>query len=213
MFQWFSQMSVIARLRSLALLAFVAMLALSSSLLWSAYKQRLADRQAAASQGIELAHASVQWAYAKQQFGKLNPAQARQQTLAALERVKQGRTITRDTDVHSTMLLQTVLTLMAVVVISVVLWACIEVIARDMARAAEARRRASDHRAAPGSFSRGPQAYRQSAGTPEARPAAEGAAALSERMAPAAQTEAISPTDPEEAAAQEVRRLRMFGAI
>jgi hypothetical protein len=219
MFQWFRQMSVLARLRGLALLTVATLLALSSSLLWTSYQQRVADRQAAAAQGIELAHASVQWAYARQQFGKLDASQARQHTLGVLARLRQNKTMDGPGEtVHSAMLTQTALTLGAVLVVSAMLWICIEVMARDLGRAASpganaeaepestplpdvsARRKARD----PG---RGPKAYRQgpfsSAATAQTTASAQSQADI----------DATSQGDPNEAAIQEVRRLRMAGAI
>ena len=238
MFHWFRQMSVIARLRGLALMALVAMLALSSSLLWTGYQQRLADRQAAASQGIELAHASVQWAYARQQFGKLNPTQARQHTLAVLERLRQGRAIDTTGDMHSAMLGRTALTIGVVLAVSAMLWLYVEVTARDLRRA-QAQDQAQDQAAdaSPEASSslparhaaqvagkgrdpgRGPEAYRQKAlpavqrqalsvpqaGTPSSDPATA--------TVPANNGIDDPQGDPNEAAVQEVRRLRMAGAI
>lgn len=201
MFQWFRQMSVIARLRGLALLAVVAMLALSSSLLWTSYKQRLADRQVAASQRVELAHASVQWAYARQQFGKLNATQARQHTLEILDRLKRGKAADSATaDVHTSMVGQSAVTLGAVLLVSALLWACFEITARDLGEA-QARRQAPAPRGK--GDTRGPQAYRQGPAPPAATsPVSAGAV-----------TPADDPADPNEAAAQEVKRLRMAGAI
>lgn len=241
MFQWFRQMSVIARLRGLALMAVVAMLALSSSLLWTGYQQRLADRQAAASQRIELAHASVQWAYARQQFGKLNPTQARQHTLAVLERLRHGKAMAgAQGDMHSAMLGQTALTLGAVLVLSAMLWLYIEVTARDLGRADGRRpeappegparcspeepadppvreaRKGRDPARGPKAYRQGPlppaqgQAFALPQAGPQASPPASSTALAS---APATGEMDGTPGDPNETAIQEVRRLRMAGAI
>lgn len=219
MLQWFKQMSVIARLRGLALVAVVTMLALSSSLLWTSYKQRLADRQIAASQRVELAHASVQWAYARQQFGKLNATQARAHTMEVLDRMKRGKPMIEPSDdVHMAMLSQTAVTLGAVLLVSLLLWVCIEVTARDLG-SADARRAASERRR---ETARGPQAYRQGP-LPPALTAMHQAAAQQSATPPRspshAQPVSLSSDaddgldDPNEAAAQEVKRLRMAGAI
>jgi hypothetical protein len=223
MFQWFRQMSVIARLRGLAILAVATMLALSSSLLWTSYKQRLADRQTAASQSIELANASVRWAYARQKFGKLDATQARHQTLAVLERLKHGPVAGSTNDVHRAMLSQTAITLGAVALVSGLLWASLEITARDLGGAqAEPPQRAKNRH-----FPRGPEAYRHGpVSTPQAdmhsatlgHPDAGRAqrhAHIDEAGRPgqAGDGEMADALDPNEAAVQEVRRLRMAGAI
>jgi peptidoglycan/LPS O-acetylase OafA/YrhL len=202
MFQWFKQMSVTTRLRGFALMAVVAMLALCSTLLWTGYKQRLADRQAADAQRIELAHASVQWAYARQQFGKLNATQARQKTLAVLERLKRGQPLdTKADDVHASVLSQTAVTLTAIALVSTLLWACIEITARDLKRPAAQPEPMARERAP----ARGPLAYRQGP-VPPTQAAMHKDAAHADLLADAASD------DPTEAA-QEVKRLRMAGAI
>ncbi len=193
MFQWFRQLSVTTRLRSLAFLAVVAMLALSSSLLWTGYQQRLADRQAVASQ-------------------HLDPARARLH--------RQLTTVATD-DVHSAMLSQAAFTLTAVLMISALLWGCIEVTARDLrgvggareahAAVATASGAASDTpsppvmRAKPAA--RGPLAYRQGL------PASQAAVPRPDPSATLAMAEGEDGGDANEAAIQEVKRLRMAGAI
>jgi len=192
MFQWFRQLSVTTRLRTLAFLAVVAMLALSSSLLWTGYQQRLADRQAVASQHMDPARARLH----------------RQLNAGATD------------DVHSAMLSQAAFTLTAVLMISALLWGCIEVTARDLrgvggaapdtpSHAAAAQvasgERPSVVRAKPAA--RGPLAYRQGL------PASQAAVPRSAPSATLAMAEGEEGGDANEAAIQEVKRLRMAGAI
>lgn len=240
MFQWFRQMSVIARLRALALTALVAMLALSSTLLWTAYKQRVADRQAAASQRIDLAHASLQWSYARQQFGKLNATEARQHTLQVLDRMQRNHVAAGShDDVASAMLGQGAATFGVVLLVSGLLWACIEITARDLRQGgrttAEGVPRddaggghaghASDSRGATTAETgttavgmtahrgqrrppRGPSGYRQTAQAPSTAKAA-----LHEDSTLAGDPSGGAGSAEQDAAAQEVKRLRMAGAI
>lgn len=227
MFRWYRQLSVIARLRGLALLAVMAMLALAASLLWTSYQQRLADRHAAAGRHIELAHASVQWAYARQQFGKLNATQARQQTIDALARLRSGRPpLTETHDVHSALLGQAAVTLGAVLLVSALLWAGIEITARELDGSGRntppssstaptklpANSPAMSHASLPARpAARGPQAYRQ--GPAPAAPALSLPRTETAEAPSGASDAPDGSTDPNEAYAQEVRRLRMAGAI
>ncbi|MGC4061244.1 MAG: cache domain-containing protein [Aquabacterium sp.] len=78
---------MIARLRGLTLMSVLAMLGVALGLIWSGYQQRLADRQAAVKQAVEMAHARIQLAYAQQQFGRLDVVHAQKQALAALDKL------------------------------------------------------------------------------------------------------------------------------
>lgn len=197
MFKWFRQINVITRLRGLALLALAAMLALTASLLWSGYQQRLADRQAALHQTIELANASVQWSYSRQHFGKLSATQARAQTLAALNKLKHNTTDRLfGNQAQSGLLLQGALAIGVVLLVGLMMWAGIEIATRELKAAPQlgaASTRAASH---------GP--YREVTQVDKDRYAAFVASVL-----PTDEAGDASP----DAATREVNRLRMAGAI
>jgi methyl-accepting chemotaxis protein len=85
LYNWFRQFSVAARLRFLGVLAVLSVMGVSGELLWSQYRQQVADRQLAVKQAVEVAHGVVGWAHGQLQQGKLNDAQAQAQALAALD--------------------------------------------------------------------------------------------------------------------------------
>jgi methyl-accepting chemotaxis protein len=238
MFQPIGKFSVIARLRGLTLLSVVAMLGVALSLIWSGYQQRLVDRQTAVRQAVEVAHARIQLAYAQQQFGKLDMVRAQKQALAALDKLSadakdylwindEHRHTIRPAsklvmgaaadatsyvkgfepwgwiigtgmyieDLQSALVTQAALTLGAVLLVAMFLWGFLELTARELKASASAS-------ALPVKPARGPQAYMQ--GTVDKR-----------RVAPHPATpESLEARDDaEEASAQEVKRLRMAGAI
>ena len=238
MFQPIGKFSVIARLRGLTLVSVIAMLGVALGLIWSGYQQRLADRQTAVRQAVEVAHARIQLAYAQQQFGKLDMARAQKQALAALDKLSadakdylwindEHRHTIRPAsklvmgaaadaapyvkgfepwgwiigtglyieDLQSALMTQAALTLGAVLLVAMFLWGFLELTARELKVTASPS-------APPAKPARGPQAYMQ--GTVEKRHTAHHAttsASMDNR------------DDAEEASAQEVKRLRMAGAI
>ena len=238
MFQPIKKFSVIARLRGLTLLSVIAMLGVALGLIWSGYQQRLADRQTAVRQAVEVAHARIQLAYAQQQFGKLDVARAQKQALAALDKLSadakdylwindEHRHTIRPAsklvmgaaadaapyvkgfepwgwiigtglyieDLQSALMTQAALTLSAVLLVAMFLWGLLELTARELKAHASPS-------APPAKAARGPQAYMQ--GTGEKRHTVHHAttsASLDAR------------DDAEEASTQEVKRLRMAGAI
>ncbi|HEX5355805.1 MAG TPA: methyl-accepting chemotaxis protein [Aquabacterium sp.] len=66
----------------------VGVIGVACALMWSSYQQQLGARQNAVRQVVEVAHASVQWAYARQQAGELNEAQAQKMALSALDKLR-----------------------------------------------------------------------------------------------------------------------------
>jgi methyl-accepting chemotaxis protein len=233
--------SVIARLRGLTLMSVLAMLGVALGLIWSGYQQRLADRQAAVKQAVEMAHARIQLAYLQQQFGRLDVVHAQKQALAALDKLGVDATdhlwindASRHTiraaaksalssasgmspyvkgfepwgwvigvglyidDLQSALLTQTALTVGAVLLTALILWGLLEATARELTASAKAAT------TMPTNAARGPLAYAQ--GKPPSPIA----------MTRAACEEAASDhggEDAAEMAVQEVKRLRMAGAI
>jgi methyl-accepting chemotaxis protein len=237
MFQPIGKFSVIARLRGLTLLSVVAMLGVALSLIWSGYQQRLVDRQTAVRQAVEVAHARIQLAYAQQQFGKLDMVRAQKQALAALDKLSadakdylwindEHRHTIRPAsklvmgaaadatsyvkgfepwgwiigtgmyieDLQSALVTQAALTLGAVLLVAMFLWGFLELTAREL--------RANALPSAPTAKpARGPQAYMQGTAGKHHTAQHTTSASLDTR------------DDAEEASAQEVKRLRMAGAI
>lgn len=155
MFHWFRQISVTARLRGLILMSALAMLSVALGLLWSGYQQRLVDRQSTVRQAIELAHASVQWAYAQQQLGKFNMGIAQRQALLALDKVRYdggeyfwlndlNQRVARHPariqidDLQTALAMQMAIAVGVVVAVSLLLWSLLEITARDLQPAMQA---------------------------------------------------------------------------
>jgi hypothetical protein len=225
MFQPIGKFSVIARLRGLTLLSVVAMLGVALSLIWSGYQQRLVDRQTAVRQAVEVAHARIQLAYAQQQFGKLDMVRAQKQALAALDKLSadakdylwindEHRHTIRPAsklvmgaaadatsgmyieDLQSALMTQAALTLGAVLLVAMFLWGFLELTAREL------KAQSSPPSIRPAKPALGPQAYMQ--GTAKKHHT---------EQHPAASESLAARDDAEEASAQEVKRLRMAGAI
>lgn len=155
MFHWFRQISVTARLRGLILMSALAMLSVALGLLWAGYQQRLMDRQSTVRQAIELAHASVQWAYAQQQLGKFNMGITHKQALMALDKVRYdsgeyfwlnelNQRVARQParspidDLQTSLAIQMAITVSVVVAVSLLLWSLLEITARDLRPAVDA---------------------------------------------------------------------------
>lgn len=149
MFHWFRQISVTARLRGLILMSALAMLGVAIGLLWTGYQQRLIDRQSTVRQALELAHASVQWAYAQQQLGKFNMGITHKQALMALDKVRYdggeyfwlnelNQRVARQParspvdDLQTALAIQLAITVSVVVAVSLLLWSLLEITARDL---------------------------------------------------------------------------------
>lgn len=234
MFQQIRKVSVVARLRGLTLMSVLAMLGVALGLIWSGYQQRLADRQAAVKQAVEVAHARIQLAYAQQQFGRLDIVHAQKQALAALDKLSADaadylwvndanrhtlrspgksalNTATGLTsyvkgfepwgwvigtglyidDLQSALLTQTALTLATVLLVAMILWGLLELTAKELKSVVAAKAHVA----------------------PQAAPAR---GALASAHAQALRDEAAwaeSGDESGESPSQEVKRLRMAGAI
>lgn len=245
MLQQLGKFSVIARLRGLTLMSVLAMLGVALGLIWSGYQQRLADRQAAVKQAVEMAHARIQLAYVQQQFGRLDVVHAQKQALAALDKLGLDAAdylwindASRHTiraaaksalipasvaassmspyvkgfepwgwvigvgvyidDLQSALLTQTALTMGAVLSMALILWGLLEATARELKASAKAA-------AKPQVAARGPSAYAQGK-APAHMAMTRGAC---DQTAPSED----GLDEAGEMAVQEVKRLRMAGAI
>ncbi|MEY2842041.1 MAG: hypothetical protein RI920_78 [Pseudomonadota bacterium] len=69
LYKWFRQFSVAARLRGLGVLTVVGVMFVSCALLWSQYRQQVADRQLAVRQSVEVAHGILGWTHARLMSG------------------------------------------------------------------------------------------------------------------------------------------------
>ena len=88
MFNWFRQLSVASRLRALALLSVFGIFSVACALMWSSYRQQLGARQVAVRQAVEVAHAAVQWVYARQLSGELSESQAQKLAVSELDKLR-----------------------------------------------------------------------------------------------------------------------------
>jgi len=207
MFHWFRQISVTARLRGLILMSALAMLSVAIGLLWTGYQQRLMDRQSTVRQAIELAHASVQWAYAQQQLGKFNMGITHKQALMALDKVRYdggeyfwlnelNQRVARQParspidDLQTALAIQLAITVSVVVAVTLLLWSLLEITARDLPPA-DAR-----HPASPKPVAQSPTFKQASA-----------------QMTLPETTDEVSASNQAETPTQMVSRLRMAGAI
>jgi methyl-accepting chemotaxis protein len=82
LYNWFRQFSVASRLRALGVLAVLSILGVSGDLLWSHYRQQVADRQFAVKQAVEVAHGILSWSASQ---SPTDEATAKAQALAALD--------------------------------------------------------------------------------------------------------------------------------
>lgn len=92
MFSWFRQISVAHRLRALVLASVLSVLGVACTLLWVSYRHQLADRQRAVQHAVEVARGVLDWAHEGERVGRLTRAEAQQQALAALDRLRYGGT-------------------------------------------------------------------------------------------------------------------------
>jgi methyl-accepting chemotaxis protein len=88
LYKWFRQFSVASRLRGLGVLTVAGVMVVSCALLWSQYRQQVADRQLAVRQSVEVAHGILATTHARLMAGKLDEAAAQAEALMALRSLR-----------------------------------------------------------------------------------------------------------------------------
>jgi len=88
MSSWFSQIGVATRLKCLVALSSTAIVFVALSLLGALYDARMADRQQAIRQTVDVAHGLVQWHAAEVAAGRLTIDAAQRQALAQIDRLR-----------------------------------------------------------------------------------------------------------------------------
>ncbi|MEY4765599.1 MAG: hypothetical protein RI907_2272 [Pseudomonadota bacterium] len=88
LYKWTRQFSVATRLRAGGALSVAGVMLVACALLWSGYRQQLADRELAVRQAVEVAHGLVSWAHGQLLSGKVDEATAQAMALGALDKVR-----------------------------------------------------------------------------------------------------------------------------